>query len=44
MNMARQCWDEARHIQIFEKLMGHVGAEVGQYPESTFLFETSCRG
>ena len=42
MNMARQCWDEARHIQTFEKLMDHVGAEVGQYPESTFLFETSC--
>ncbi len=42
MNMARQSWDEARHIQIFEKLMNHVGAEIGQYPESTFLFETSC--
>jgi uncharacterized ferritin-like protein (DUF455 family) len=42
MNMARQAWDEARHIQIFEKLMDHVGAEIGQYPESTFLFETSC--
>jgi uncharacterized ferritin-like protein (DUF455 family) len=42
MNMARQCWDEARHVQIFEKLMDHVGAEIGQYPESTFLFETSC--
>ena len=42
MNMARQCGDEARHIQTFEKLMDHVGAEVGQYPESTFLFETSC--
>jgi len=42
MNMARQAWDEARHIQIFEKLMDHAGAEIGQYPESTFLFETSC--
>jgi uncharacterized ferritin-like protein (DUF455 family) len=42
MNMARQAWDEARHVQIFEKLMDHVGAEIGQYPESTFLFETSC--
>jgi len=42
MNMARQCWDEARHVQTFEKLMDHVGAEIGQYPESTFLFETSC--
>ncbi len=42
MNMARQSWDEARHVQTFEKLMDHVGAEVGAYPESTFLFETSC--
>ena len=42
MNMARQCWDEARHVQIYEKLLDHVGAEVGDYPESTFLFETSC--
>ncbi len=42
MNMARQCWDEARHVQIFEKLVGHVGAVVGQFPESTFLFECCC--
>ncbi len=42
MNMARQCWDEARHVQVFEKLMDHVGSEVGAYPENTFLFETSC--
>ena len=25
MNMARQCWDEARHVQIYEKLIDHVG-------------------
>src|SRR5215831_1359478 len=25
MNMARQCWDEARHVQIYEKLIAHVG-------------------
>ena len=42
MNMARQCWDEARHVQTFEKLIDHVGGEVGEFPESTFLFETSC--
>ena len=42
MNMARQCWDEARHVQIYEKLIEHVGGEVGEFPESTFLFETSC--
>jgi hypothetical protein len=42
MNMARQCWDEARHVQVYEKLIEHVGGEVGEFPESTFLFETSC--
>jgi uncharacterized ferritin-like protein (DUF455 family) len=42
MNMARQCWDEARHVQIFEKLVHHIGAEIGMYAESTFLFECAC--
>jgi uncharacterized ferritin-like protein (DUF455 family) len=42
MNMARQCWDEARHVQTYEKLIEHAGGEVGEYPENTFLFETSC--
>ncbi len=42
MNMARQCWDEARHVQIFEKLLVYLGGEVGMFPESTFLFECAC--
>ena len=42
MNMARQCWDEARHVQTFEKLLEHTGGAIGDFPESTFLFETSC--
>jgi uncharacterized ferritin-like protein (DUF455 family) len=42
MNMARQCWDEARHVQIYEKLLGHVGGWPGMFPESTFLFECAC--
>ena len=42
MNMARQCWDEARHVQIFEKLIDHGEGTVGEFPESTFLFESSC--
>jgi uncharacterized ferritin-like protein (DUF455 family) len=42
MNMARQSWDEARHVQIFEKLLLHLGGEVGMFPESTFLFECAC--
>lgn len=42
MNMARQCWDEARHVQIYEKLLQKEGGEIGDYPENTFLFETGC--
>ncbi|MDJ0865390.1 MAG: DUF455 family protein [Myxococcota bacterium] len=42
MNMARQCWDEARHVQAFEKLIEHVGGEVGEFPENTFLYEVAC--
>ena len=42
MNMARQCWDEGRHVQIFEKLLTHLGGYVGMFPESTFLFEAAC--
>jgi len=42
MNMARQCWDESRHVQIYEKLIDHVGGALGEFPENTFLYETSC--
>jgi len=42
MNMARQAWDEGRHVQIFEKLLTHLGGAVGMFPESTFLFEAAC--
>src|SRR5215831_13354439 len=42
MNMARQCWDEARHVQIYEKLLVHCGGVVGMFPESSFLFECAC--
>lgn len=42
MNMARQCWDESRHVQIFEKLLDHAGGYVGEFPENTFLFEAAC--
>lgn len=42
MNMARQTWDEGRHVQIFEKLLSHLGGSIGMFPESTFLFECAC--
>src|SRR3954447_22731183 len=29
LDMARQCWDEARHVEISVKLTEHMGSEVG---------------
>jgi uncharacterized ferritin-like protein (DUF455 family) len=42
LNMARQCWDEARHVQTYEKLLERAGGALGEFPETTFLFETGC--
>ena len=42
LDMARQCWDEARHVEISCKLSAHMGTEIGEFSEQTFLFEASC--
>jgi uncharacterized ferritin-like protein (DUF455 family) len=42
LDMARQCWDEARHTEISVKLSQHMGTEVGEFAEATFLYEAAC--
>jgi uncharacterized ferritin-like protein (DUF455 family) len=42
LDMARQCWDEARHCEISAKLGEWMGTEIGEYAEGTFLFEAAC--
>ena len=42
LDMARQCWDEARHVEISVKLAAWMGSEIGQYAENTVLFEAAC--
>jgi uncharacterized ferritin-like protein (DUF455 family) len=42
LDMARQCWDEARHCEISVKLGDWMGTEVGEFAETTFLFEAAC--
>src|SRR5882757_68025 len=42
LDMARQCWDEARHVEISVKLGDHMGTEIGEYSEATFLYEAAC--
>jgi len=42
LDMARQCWDEARHVEISCKLGEHMGSEIGEYAEQTMLYEAAC--
>jgi uncharacterized ferritin-like protein (DUF455 family) len=42
LDMARQCWDEARHTEISIKLGEHMGTEIGEFAEATFLYEAAC--
>jgi uncharacterized ferritin-like protein (DUF455 family) len=42
LDMARQCWDEARHCEISVKLSDWMGTEIGEFAETTFLYEAAC--
>jgi len=42
LDMARQCWDEARHCEISIKLGEHMGTYIGEFAEQTLLFEAAC--
>jgi uncharacterized ferritin-like protein (DUF455 family) len=42
LDMARQCWDEARHVEISVKLSDHMGSEIGEFAEQTMLYEAAC--
>ena len=39
LDMARQCWDEARHCEISAKLGEWMGTSIGEFAEGTILFE-----
>ena len=42
LDMARQAWDEARHVEISVKLSDWMGSDIGQYAENTILFSAAC--
>jgi uncharacterized ferritin-like protein (DUF455 family) len=42
LDMARQCWDEARHCEISAKLGEWMGTEIGEFAEQTLLYEAAC--
>ena len=42
LDMARQCWDETRHVEIYSALLDHVDGQIGQFTENVMLFEFAC--
>ena len=42
LDMARQCWDEARHCEISVSLAEHMGTELGEFAENGLLYEAAC--
>ena len=42
LDMARQCWDEARHCEISLKLGDHMGTAPGEFVENVTLYEAAC--
>ncbi|MHB1447207.1 MAG: DUF455 family protein [Acidimicrobiales bacterium] len=42
LDMARQCWDETRHVEIYSALLDHVGGHIGEFAENVMLFEFAC--
>lgn len=43
MEMARQCWDEARHVVMFRRCYEARGGTVGQYPVLNFQYRIITR-
>jgi uncharacterized ferritin-like protein (DUF455 family) len=42
LDMARQCWDETRHVEISVKLTEWMGTDIGEFAESRFLYQAAC--
>jgi len=42
MDMARQVWDESRHVEIYLRLLEHLDGYAGEYPETTILWRCAC--
>jgi uncharacterized ferritin-like protein (DUF455 family) len=42
LDMARQCWDETRHVEIYSALLDHVDGHIGEFSENVMLFEFAC--
>ena len=42
LDMARQCWDESRHVEMSVKLADWMGTELGEFSEGRGLYQAGC--
>jgi uncharacterized ferritin-like protein (DUF455 family) len=42
VELARQCWDESRHVQVLERRLRELGGRRGEFPISTFEWSVTC--
>jgi len=42
LELARQCWDESRHVQVLHRRLRELGGHKGEFPISTFEWNVTC--
>jgi uncharacterized ferritin-like protein (DUF455 family) len=42
LDMARQVWDESRHVEIYLGLVEYLGGYAGEFAENTILWRCAC--
>jgi uncharacterized ferritin-like protein (DUF455 family) len=42
MELARQCWDESRHVQALNQRLRQLGGHKGEFPISTLEWSVTC--
>ena len=42
LELARQCWDESRHVQVLHRRLTELGGHKGEFPISTFEWSITC--
>jgi uncharacterized ferritin-like protein (DUF455 family) len=42
LELARQCWDESRHVSALHRRLGELGGRKGEFPISVFEWSVTC--
>jgi hypothetical protein len=42
LELARQCWDESRHVQVLHRKLCAMGGRKGEFPISAFEWNVTC--